>query len=41
MGPGFEEFLREFKQIVGDKNVKVFKPSACRKESKETYIVKY
>lgn len=41
MGPGFEEFVKEFKAIVGDKNVKVFKPSACRKESKETYIVKF
>ena len=41
MGPGFEEFIAEFKQTVGSKNVKVFKPSACRKESKETYIVKF
>lgn len=41
MWPWFEEFLTEFKQLVGSKNVKVFKPSACRKESKETYIVKY
>jgi len=41
MWPGFEEFLKEFKQIVGSKDVKVFKPSACRKESKETYIIKF
>lgn len=41
MGPGFEEFIKEFKETVGAKNVKVFKPSACRKESKETYIVKF
>lgn len=41
MGPGFEEFLKDFKAIVGSKNVKVFKPAACRKESKETFIVKW
>jgi 23S rRNA (uridine2552-2'-O)-methyltransferase len=41
MGPGFEEFLRDFKKIVGSKNVKVYKPAACRKESKETFIVKW
>ncbi len=41
MWPWFEEFLTDFKKIVGSSNVKVFKPAACRKESKETYIVKF
>ena len=41
MWPWFEEFIADFKKVVGSKNVKVFKPSACRKESKETYIVKF
>lgn len=41
MGPGFDEFIQEFKKIVGSKNVKTFKPQAVRKESKEIYIVKY
>jgi 23S rRNA U2552 (ribose-2'-O)-methylase RlmE/FtsJ len=41
MWPWFDEFVSDFKSLVGSKNVKVFKPSACRVESKETYIVKF
>lgn len=41
MWPWFEEFIAEFKTIVGSKNVKTFKPKAVRKESKEIYIVKF
>lgn len=41
MGPGFEEFIADFKKVVGSKNVKTFKPQAVRKESKEIYIVKF
>lgn len=40
MGPGFEEFVRELKAIYGGTNIVVFKPKACRWESKETYIIK-
>lgn len=41
MWPWFDEFISDFKKVVGSSNVKVFKPAACRKESKETYIVKF
>jgi len=40
MGPGFQEFISHLKQLFGWKNIKVFKPKSCRKESKETYIIK-
>ena len=40
MWPGFEEFVKELKNHFGWKNIKIFKPKSCRKESKETYIVK-
>ena len=40
MGPWFQEFISHLKQIFGWKNIKVFKPKSCRKESKETYIIK-
>ncbi len=40
MGPGFDAFVRELKGIYGGSNIVVFKPKACRKGSKETYIVK-
>lgn len=40
MGPGFEEFVKEMKDAFGGKNIKIFKPKSCRKESKEIYIVK-
>lgn len=41
MGPGFQEFYNDCKtKFGGPKHVKIFKPKACRKASKETYIVK-
>lgn len=40
MGPGFEEFLADLKKTFGGKNIKVYKPKACRDQSKETYIIK-
>jgi len=40
MGPGFEEFLRDLKKHFWWKKIKVYKPKACRDQSKETYIVK-
>lgn len=40
MWPGFEEFIAELKKYFGPKTIKVFKPKACRSQSKETYIVK-
>lgn len=40
MWPGFEEFVAELKQMFWVKNIKIFKPKACRSISKETYIIK-
>lgn len=40
MWPWFQEFVADLKQTFGWKNIKVFKPKACRAISKETYIVK-
>lgn len=40
MWPGFEELLAHCRHQRGNSAIKVFKPQACRKESKETYIVK-
>lgn len=40
MWPWFDEFVREMKSLYGWSNIVVFKPKACRKESKETYVVK-
>lgn len=40
MGPGFDQLRDTCKQIFGPKAIKVYKPKACRKNSKETYIVK-
>lgn len=40
MWPGFDELLRELKDIYGAPNVVTYKPKSCRKKSKETYIVK-
>lgn len=40
MGPGFDAFVLDLKKIYGGKNIKVYKPKACRSESKETYIIK-
>ena len=41
MWPGFEEFVKNIRKIFGAKNMKTFKPQACRKDSKETYIIRY
>lgn len=40
MGPGFDELIRGLKSKYGAGAISVFKPKACRKESKETYILK-
>ena len=40
MGPGFEEFVKEMKDMFGGKHIKTLKPDACRKESKEIYVIK-
>lgn len=40
MGPGFDEFVLDLKKTFGGKNIKVYKPKACRSESKETYIIR-
>jgi len=40
MGPGYEELLRELKDIYGNKDIVSFKPKSCRKASKEIYIVR-
>lgn len=40
MGPWFEEIIKEFKTIFGGKCIKTLKPKSCRKESKETYLIK-
>ncbi len=41
MWPWFDEFVSDFKKVIGSNNVKTFKPKAVRKESKEIYIVKF
>jgi 23S rRNA (uridine2552-2'-O)-methyltransferase len=41
MWPWFEEFIKEMKVLFGGKHIKTLKPDACRKESKEIYIVKF
>lgn len=40
MWPWFDQFVREMKDLYGASNIVVFKPKACRKWSKETYVVK-
>lgn len=40
MWPGFDEFILDLKKHFWWKNIKTFKPKSCRKESKETYIIK-
>jgi 23S rRNA (uridine2552-2'-O)-methyltransferase len=40
MGPGFEEYVADAKKMFGPKTIFVFKPKACRKDSKETYVVR-
>ena len=40
MGPWFDEYVANLKKKYGWKNIKVFKPESCRRESKETYVIK-
>lgn len=40
MWPWFQEFVADLKAHFGWNHIKIFKPKACRSESKETYIVK-
>jgi len=40
MWPWFDEYVANLKKKYGWKNIKVFKPESCRRESKETYIIK-
>lgn len=40
MGPWFDEFVSDLKKTFGWKKIKVFKPESCRRESKETYVIK-
>ena len=40
MWPGFDEFVKELKDIYGANSIRVFKPKSCRDISKEIYIVK-
>ncbi|MFA6255938.1 MAG: RlmE family RNA methyltransferase [Candidatus Absconditabacterales bacterium] len=40
MGPGFEQFIKEMKDIFGGNHIKTLKPASCRKESKEIYVIK-
>jgi 23S rRNA (uridine2552-2'-O)-methyltransferase len=40
MWPWFEELVRYCRTTRWAQHIKIFKPKACRKESKETYIVK-
>lgn len=41
MWPWFEEFVANMKKLFWGRNIKVFKPDACRKASKETYVIKF
>lgn len=40
MGPGFDQLVHYCRQRWGTTHIKIFKPKSCRKESKETYIIK-
>ena len=40
MGPWFDEYVANLKKKYGWKSIKVFKPESCRRESKETYVIK-
>jgi 23S rRNA U2552 (ribose-2'-O)-methylase RlmE/FtsJ len=40
MWPGFEELVRELKDIYGHSSIVTYKPKSCRKQSKETFIIK-
>jgi len=41
MWPGFDDYVLNMKKFFWGKFIKVFKPQACRKGSKETYVVKH
>ena len=40
MWPWFEDFVATLKKEFWSKNIKIFKPKACRSISKETYVLK-
>lgn len=40
MWPGFDQLCNDLKKIYWPSHIRIFKPKACRKNSKETYIVK-
>ncbi len=40
MGPWFDDLVRYCRDRRGAKTIHIFKPKSCRKESKETYIVR-
>lgn len=40
MGPGFDDLVRYCREKRWAKTIHIFKPKSCRKESKETYIVR-
>jgi len=40
MWPGFDEYVKKMKDMFGWRNIKIFKPDASRKNSKETYVIK-
>jgi 23S rRNA U2552 (ribose-2'-O)-methylase RlmE/FtsJ len=40
MWPWFDDLVQYCRNIRWASSIKIFKPKACRKESKETYIVK-
>lgn len=40
MWPWFQEFVADLKSHFGWNAIKIFKPKACRSQSKETYVVK-
>lgn len=40
MWPWFEEYVKDMRNFFGAKNIKIYKPSSSRTESKETYVIK-
>jgi 23S rRNA (uridine2552-2'-O)-methyltransferase len=40
MGPWFDELIAHCKKTFGASSIVVYKPKACRKQSKETYIIR-
>ncbi len=41
MGPKFDEFVKKIKSLFWWKKIKIFKPQATRKNSKEVYVIRY